>query len=142
MNELVEKYFHDQNGFQNLFYSPATDERIEQVEKKLGIEFPADYKAFLKLTNGFGGFVGESHIIFNPVEEIIEQTEGYCEEFFPWAVHIASDGGGSMYVLDKRPERLTYGIIPCIADDDDLIHLGASFDEFVKHLYHANYYKN
>jgi hypothetical protein len=75
MNELFEKYFHDQDGFSNLFYSPTTDEWIEQVENMPGIVFPADYKAFLKLTNGFGGFVGESHIVFNPVEKITEQTE-------------------------------------------------------------------
>jgi hypothetical protein len=42
-------------------------------------------------------------------------------------------------VLDKRPENLTYGIIPCISDGADLIHLGTSFEEFVKRLYYEDY---
>lgn len=140
MKELIEQYFHDQAGFRNRFYRPTSEERIERVEKQLGIVFPTDYKAFLKYTNGFGGFVGESAITFNKVEAIIEQTEGYCTEFFPWAVHIGTTGGGDMYVLDKRQEKLTYGIMPCIADESDLIHLETSFDEFIKHLYYADFW--
>jgi hypothetical protein len=36
-----------------LGFEPATNEAINQLEKRLGIELPSDYKAFMQLTNGF-----------------------------------------------------------------------------------------
>ena len=36
-----------------LGYEPATDEQIVDVEKRLGLILPDDYKTFLKLCNGF-----------------------------------------------------------------------------------------
>ena len=32
---------------------PAIDTEIIEIENKLGVKFPEDYKAFLKITNGF-----------------------------------------------------------------------------------------
>jgi hypothetical protein len=36
-----------------LGFEPATNEAIHQLEKRLGIELPSDYKTFMQITNGF-----------------------------------------------------------------------------------------
>ena len=37
-----------------LFHSPAIDSQIEEAETRLNTTLPADYKTFLRLSNGFG----------------------------------------------------------------------------------------
>jgi len=38
----------------SLFHSPATDSQIEEAEARLNTTLPADYKTFLRISNGFG----------------------------------------------------------------------------------------
>ncbi|KAH6951681.1 hypothetical protein HG530_014957 [Fusarium avenaceum] len=46
----------DKPGPETLFMlPPATDEQISNLEKKLKLTLPEDYKEFLKISNGFGG---------------------------------------------------------------------------------------
>ncbi|KAI4611861.1 uncharacterized protein J4E87_010363 [Alternaria ethzedia] len=42
----------------SLFHSPAADSQIEEAEARLNITLPADYKTFLRLSNGFGSSWG------------------------------------------------------------------------------------
>lgn len=57
------------NNPESLFNSPATSQQIQEKEKKLGIQLPASYKAFLQVSNGFKML---SQFFWNilPVEEI------------------------------------------------------------------------
>lgn len=135
MEKLIQKYFQKQGDYENHFNFPVDIVKFKSVEEELCFKFPVDYIEFLKITNGFEGFVGESYCQFNRLEEIVQNTEGYCKEFFPWAIHIGGNGGGEMYVIDKRKEKSTYGIMPCIADEEDFIPLGNEFEEFIKRLY-------
>lgn len=34
-------------------YNPATDEEIKKTESRLGVNFPSDFKEFMKISNGF-----------------------------------------------------------------------------------------
>ena len=45
-----------------------------------------------------------------------------------------------MYVIDKRSEKLQFGLLPCIGDDNDFILLGDTFEEFIKHLYYNDFW--
>ncbi|KAF2483431.1 hypothetical protein BDY17DRAFT_310440 [Neohortaea acidophila] len=54
LNEKEDDDEHKQTVPESLFNAPATDEEIAQLEKKLGIALPDDFKAFLKISNGFG----------------------------------------------------------------------------------------
>jgi len=76
------------------------------------------------VTNRFEGFVGENYCRFNKLEEILENTRDYCQEWFPWAIHIGSKGSSEMYVLDNRGEQFAYGILPNIGGGgvDGAIH--------------------
>jgi SMI1 / KNR4 family (SUKH-1) len=39
-------------GWRTIFHQPATEEEIQDAEKKLGVELPQDYKEFLRISNG------------------------------------------------------------------------------------------
>ena len=52
-----------------LGFEPATDEQIEEAQKRLGIKLPQDYIDFLKITNGFPEYSVISPS-FLPVEKI------------------------------------------------------------------------
>jgi hypothetical protein len=54
---------------------------------------------------------------------------------------IGSDGGNEMYVLDKRREKLQFGILPYVGGEDDFIPLGETFEEFVRHLYYNDFWQ-
>lgn len=92
MLDLISKYFHDITDIRNEFNEPATDEQITLLEKQLGIILPADYKDFLKVTNGFEGVVNEFVVSFEPVDNIYQSTENTCAKFFPWAIYIGTNG--------------------------------------------------
>lgn len=65
-----------------LFRDPASTEAIEEAEKKLGVELPADYKEFLRLSNGFGAPFGGIHFepALYPVADIRKITDE--EDYF------------------------------------------------------------
>jgi hypothetical protein len=141
ITDLIKKYLESPDPSDpNLFYPPSNINAITEMEKHLGIKFPQDYKDFLLLSNGFDGFVGESAVSLNNISNIKTYTEGYCSEFFPDLIHIGTNGGGEMYVLNKSTPTLTYGIIPYISMPEDLIPLGETFEEFIKHLYHNDFW--
>lgn len=77
LKQLLEKIEHNNKTHPNalehyadmkspppttLFASPATAAEIAATEERLNIQLPHDYKAFMKLTNGFGApFTGSLH---------------------------------------------------------------------------------
>ncbi|QNF34238.1 SMI1/KNR4 family protein [Adhaeribacter swui] len=142
MKSVIDQFFKNQVGFTNEFYPPGNLSQVLQIEQELDLTLPEDYKAFIKVTNGFKGFVGENYCTFNKLEELVEITEGYCKEYFPWAVQIGSDGGGEMYVLGKRNKKLVYGILPAFSEEEDFIPLGTNFEEFIKRLYYNDYHSS
>ena len=138
MEQNLQLYFQSPEDYENQFYPPVEVNQFDLIETSLGIQLPDDYKAFLRTTNGFDGMIGESYCVLNKIEDLPSLTVNYCKEFFPWAIHIGSNGGGEMYVLDKRGNSLTYGMLPYIGEDDDYIPLGQSFLDFIKRLYQSD----
>ena len=145
MNDLINTYLSDKpiaNDYaaSNVFFPPAEISLIEMVEKSLGIKLPQDYVDFLLMTNGFDGMIGESYVVFEPIQKVEEYTASYCGEFFPWAIYIGTDGGNEMYVIDKRGTNYNFGLLPYISNDKDFINLGATFEGFIKHLYDNDFW--
>ena len=143
--DLLKKYFSDHPTPQdyvevNRLYPPAQIETIKEVEKNLAIKLPHDYIDFLLLTNGFGGKLGESYSVFTKIEEIEKYTLDYCGDFYPWAIYIGGDGGNEMYVIDKRPTKFNFGLLPYIGEENDFINLGYTFEGFVRHLYYNDFW--
>lgn len=141
MTDLIGKYFDNKQPENNTYFPSADLNKIKQLEKSLSIELPQDYVDFLCRTNGYEGILGESYVILASIESVEEYTESYGGEFFPWIVYIGTDGGNEMYVIDRRKEQLQFGILPFIGQESDFISLGDSFEEFVKHLYFNDFWK-
>jgi hypothetical protein len=135
MNNFLLKYFKNSDDGQNIVNPPASIEEIANLEKKLDISLPTDYKEFLQFFNGYEGLVNEFVVIFTPVNKIFQETQNYCTEFFPWAVYIGSNGNLEMYVIDKRTKPYQFGLLTFIASDDDFIALGDTFEKFLDRLY-------
>ncbi|TWI77981.1 SMI1/KNR4 family protein SUKH-1 [Lacibacter cauensis] len=135
MSDLIKRYFLNTADNANEFNPPATDKKISELENQLSIELPTDYKDFLKFTNGFAGLVNEFVVDFDPVDTIYKSTQGTCAEFFPWAICIGTNGGGEMFVIDKRQTPYQFGLLPKIADEKDFLPLGDTFEKFVEGLY-------
>jgi cell wall assembly regulator SMI1 len=134
MTDFIRQYFFDQENADSIFNSHATEEQISELESVLGLQLPEDYKDFLRTMNGFEGEVGETLVIFEPVEHIEKATQNNCAEFFSWAIFIGSNGNLEMFVIDKRSSQVQFGLLPYIADDNDFIPLGTSFEHFLKRL--------
>lgn len=135
MNDLIKKYFHNTADNTNEFNPSATDEQITELESQLQIELPNDYKQFLKLINGFAGTVNEFVVDFEPVDKTYQCTQDTCAQFFPWAIYIGTNGGGEMFVIDKRQTPYQFGLLPNIADENDFLPLGDTFEKFIQRLY-------
>jgi len=134
MNDLINKYFKDKDD-ENLFFPPATNIQIKELESKLECALPQDYKDFLLTTNGFDGFIGDFYVVFESVDKISECTKDTCSEFFPWSIYIGTNGNLEMFVMDKRTSPYTYGLLPFIASDNDFIPLSNDFENFIKRLF-------
>jgi len=137
----LEKYFRRTRENKNSFMPPATDEQVTALEKQLGIILPVDYKTFLKFTNGFDGFIKDFYAVFEPVEKVYESTKISCAEFFPWAIFIGSNANVEMFVIDTRKTPYQFGLLPFIANANDFIPLGDTFEKFVKRLYYNTAFK-
>ena len=133
--DFIKKYFSDADENQNKFNLPATEGQIIELENELGIILPKDYKDFLRFTNGFEGALMNFIVILDPVDKVYQSTQDICAEFFPWAVYIGRNGNLEMFVIDKRQNPYQFGLLPNIADDNDFIPLGDTFEKFIEHLY-------
>ena len=134
MADFVSYYFTSAEG-ENLFYPPAKEDQIMLLESQLGIRLPDDYKDFLRVTNGFAGFVNEFYVDFDSVEKVCQSTQQTCAEFFPGMIYIGTDGGLEMFVIDTRKTPFQFGLLPYIGSFEDFIPLGDTFEKFVSRLY-------
>lgn len=145
MSKLIKKYFSDKpivNDYnkENIFYPPANLDKIKKIEQDFSIILPKDYVDFLLFTNGYDGKLGEAYVIFIQIEKIREYTTMYGGDFFPWLIYIGCDGGNEMFIIDNRNEKIQFGVLPFIGDENDFIPLGESFEKFVNHLYFNDFW--
>jgi len=134
MNEFITKFFQSTGDCQNEFFSPATEDSIVELEGHLNIHLPKSYRDFLLHSNGFEGSINDFFVSLEPVETILATTEVTCK-YFPWAVYIGTNGNLEMFVIDKRKQPYQFGLLPYIADDNDFIPLGDTFEKFINRLY-------
>jgi hypothetical protein len=113
---------------------------LKKVEDKFSVVLASDYKEFVAKYDGYEGTIGEAYVHFIAVEEILQMTEAYGGEFLPWIIYIGSDGGNEMLVIDCRTNPIQFGLLPYIADQSDFVPLGATFEEFVRHVHDNDYW--
>ena len=119
--------------------SGASDSSIRESEAKLGFNFPVEYIAFLKLTNGGEGFIGEEYAIFWNVEELAEANADYqVHEYAAGLLIFGSNGGGEAYGFDTRREPWPVVRMPFVGMNwGQAISIGDSFSKFLEHLHCA-----
>jgi hypothetical protein len=112
---------------------------FQDVEEKLSIKFPDQYKECMLMSNGAEGCIGEnSYLAMWPIEMIVQNNQDYeVNEYTPELVYFGSDGGGMAYAFDKR-----YCSIPTIVefpfesiDISDAKPCADTFYEFLEFLY-------
>lgn len=133
MNKKLEDIIRDMDKEQ-----PTTAEKIEAVEKKMGIVFPNEYKEIMLYSNGMEGPIGEEgYLCIWPIEEIIPLNEEYSvSEFTPGIVYFGSDGGDVAYGFDYNHEEVLVIEIPfmSIHIEDEKIY-STSFYDFLTKIY-------
>ena len=93
----------------------AGEDAIAQAERAVGWTFPAEYSAFLRVTNGAMGFLASGdYVDLWPVEALLERNQAYqfperCRE----VVAFGSNGGGEAYDFIRSVRS---GIISPIAE--------------------------
>lgn len=121
---MIEKLQH---GYQ---LPGAGDAEIEACEAEFGIRLPEDYKAFLRISNGFNDEIGEGYLVLWSLAELAG-ADGYeIFEFGSDRFLIGSNAGPTAYgVIDGR-----YISIPFVFAgpwQEEVRVLGESFDAFV-----------
>ncbi|KAF2745373.1 hypothetical protein M011DRAFT_375868, partial [Sporormia fimetaria CBS 119925] len=89
-NPAAREYWMDMNDDEyevpSLFRDAATTEQIHQLEERLGIKLPDDYKEFLGLSNGFGqafsGIISEAPLHSSKDVRKIGEDEHYFVDLF------------------------------------------------------------
>lgn len=118
---------------------PANPAAIALCQSQLEFLLPGDYVRFLQQTNGGAGFVGNHYLVAWPIEELIQENEGYkTQERVPGLFLFGSSGGGEAFAFDTRRESPTIVAVPFIVLClEDAIEIAPNFSAFLQHLYRS-----
>ncbi|MBB3526297.1 SMI1/KNR4 family protein [Rhizobium redzepovicii] len=121
---MFEKLRH---GFQPPGASLA---EIEECETELGIILPDDYKAFLRVSNGFNDEIGRGYLVVWSIQELALAAGYDMFELQERRFLIGSNGGPAAYgIIDGN-----YISIPFVFAgpwEDEVRVLGGGFEEFI-----------
>ena len=115
----------------------AAFSRIEALEARLGVRFPVDYKDFLRWSNGWDGNFGETWLVLDDIDSVIDANDEGFREGFAGYVAIGGNGGLETYALDYRsgPEPAAVVAIDRVsADADDIWRIAPSLTESLARL--------
>ncbi|KAJ4245754.1 hypothetical protein NW762_013878 [Fusarium torreyae] len=87
---------------ETLFSTPATDEQILEVERKLDIQLPNEYREYLRISNGFGGEgLWNGHFLVAPLfgTDDLEWIKGFE---LPLMLHESVTAGWDLSLPDDR----------------------------------------
>jgi len=109
----------------------ANPRHVEACEQRLGIELPADYKAFLLESDGFNDDVGQGYLVLWSIAELAV-ADGYeLFEIQKDRFLIGSNGGPTAYAVIEG----NYCSIPFVLSGswkEEVRELGNSFEEFIE----------
>ncbi len=107
---------------------------IKDIENRFDVKLPQDYIDYMIENNGYVGIINEDYVDIWELESITLQNERYdSEEFYPGLVLFGSDGGGEAYAFDKN-NNMNIVDVPFIGDENDIIVVSKSFNEFLEKL--------
>jgi hypothetical protein len=115
---------------------PADERTIEQLQAALP-SLPAEYLAFLRLSNGGEGALGVEPGWFQlwPAAEVPSLNRGYAvSEFLPTYVGFGSDGGGELLAFAPTGEIVRVPFVPMATTEVRVI--APSFRQLAAHFGH------
>ncbi len=115
--------------------APATAAGIAYVENYLGRPLPEDYRAFLELSDGWEGFLGESYLCLTRTTELIGENED-CEiaEHAPGLFVFGSNGANELFAFDKD-DAMAIRVVPLIGMcREDALTVAPDFLSFLARL--------
>lgn len=107
----------------------ASNHAISDLVRRLEIDLPGDYLAFLEKHDGGEGFVDDEYIIIWRAGDIIRFNHEYeVQVYAPDLLLFGSNGGGEAYAFDKRATPMPVVQVPFIGMDvADAIPVAESF---------------
>ena len=116
----------------------ASSEAIAELERKLSVQLPAEYRAFMERSNGAEGVIGEvGYLMLWSIEDVADLNDEYgVTEFAPDLVLFGSDGGDTGYAFDTRKSPPEIATVPFIGMDlNEVKAYATTFNEFLRNLY-------
>lgn len=105
------------------FNEPYDGDDIIKINE---VVLPKSYLEFMKKHNGGEGDIGETWLIFYPMEELQQLNDDYeIEQFLPEHIIIGSNGGSELYGIDNKGN---YFNVPVIMDKNDITLLGTDIE--------------
>ena len=112
----------------------AALEAIREREEQLGLRFPSDYVEFMLASNGGEGFVGESYVRIEPIEEVMsDDLRASLPDERAGLVVFGSNGALEAFAFDTRGPELRIVMFPRIGvDEEEVIGQGRTFSDFLE----------
>ncbi len=112
---------------------------LDAAEKALGIDLPADYRAFLGISDGGEGFIGKGYLILWRAAELQPFNRDYeVPTYAAGLVAFGSDGGGEMFAFDYRFQPPPVVMVSFIGmSHDDALVVADSFNSLLARMKRA-----
>ena len=98
----------------------ATENQIEEVERRFGVRLPDDYRRFLLTKGWMDEFLppANAYLSIYPVDEVVAVNEAAdVQSRFPGAIVIGSDGSRERLTYDFRHGRSSLVLLDITAED-------------------------
>jgi hypothetical protein len=100
--------------------APCPLAEIDAAEAALKMALPADYRAFLEMSDGGEGFIGVDYLILWRASELQPFNRDYAvPTYAAGLVGFGSNGGGEMFAFDGRFQPPPVVIVPFIGMSHD-----------------------
>jgi SMI1 / KNR4 family (SUKH-1) len=115
-------------------FRPACDPAVvEQVRNRFGYAIPDDYFAFIKVSNGGEGPVGErGYVQLWPVDDLEKESRDYDpERAAPHLLMFGSNLGGTVYAFDTQATDKRILAVPLPVEAEYAEFRGRSLKQFL-----------
>lgn len=114
----------------------ATDADLAGLERELGRSLPEEYRAVLRHTNGFNGYLaGDERHYLRLFDVAALAEDSYAEETmesFPDRLALGDTGASWFFALDLGEEGPRYRRLDMASDD--MVELGTTFADLIRAL--------
>jgi hypothetical protein len=114
----------------------VTGEQIANAEKVLRVEFPPQFREFVKVRNGGEGLIGQTYVVLWDVSELGRMNRAYEPDIWaPGLLMFGTDGGNEGFGFDTREPGLPIVQVPLAGMSwGEARPLGNTFSDFLENV--------